>query len=353
MYIKLMRYNVYNIDIFFDKDDLLIDKIKLITFLGNHSSTNILIKNKKLEIGYLPIDVYKLSFIDNESNKHTSKYNYGMIVFNTTSSNDYINAKDIDLKELLSNEHNIILNSLNSLVKWNFNINNKLCMRIIFDILECIPHTNNISKFVREIGKIVNYNDDYGIICGNWNSNINLIQNKSLYEVLQIYSNKSDKPIYGQCFTFAAVLCGILRHLNIPSRCVTCFNAIHNGDLDGNIEILQGPFDRFCKNPSNNKDDFIWNFHVWTECFINGSWYAIDSSPVYTNELNECIIGPAKIFNIKNNLYLDINNYDTKVFSATVANIDNIDNKNNNNNINIYTCDNNKNINITKNYKYI
>ena len=358
MYIKLIRYSTYNLDIFFDKYDKLLDTIKLIVFSGNSCSTNILIKNKKIEIGYLPIDVYKLSFIDNQSNKHTARYNYGMIVYNTTSDKDNINANttgtfgDLDIKELLSNEHKIILGSLNNIVNWNFNINNKLCMRIIFDLLECIPHTNNIYKFVREIGKLVNYNDDYGIICGNWNSNISLIKNKSLYDILLIYSNKlEDKPLFGQCFTFAAVLCGILRHINIPSRCITCFNAIHNGDLDGNIEELQGGFQRFCKNPSKNKDDFVWNFHVWVECFINGSWYAIDSSPVYTNEIDECIIGPAKLFDIKNNFYDDNNSFDVKVFSATVDNI-NID-KDNKRNISIYTNYKNKIIDITKNYKYL
>ena len=352
MYIKLIRYSTYNLDIFFDKDDRILDKIKSIIFSGNSCSTIILIKNNKINIEYLPIDVYKLSFIDNENNKHTSKYNYGMIVYNTSINKDYINAKDIDLKELLSNEHKIILGSLNNIVKWNFNLDNKLCMRIIFDLLECIPYTNNIYKFVREIGKLVNYNDDYGIICGNWNSNISLIENKSLYDILQIYSNKfDDKPLFGQCFTFAAVLCGILRHINIPSRCVTCFNAIHNGDLDGNIEELQGGFQRFCNNPATNKDDFVWNFHVWVECFINGSWYAIDSSPVYTNDINECIIGPAKLFNIKNNLYNDDNCYDSKVFSATVDNINKNNNKNKN--ISIYTNYKNKIIDITKNYKYI
>jgi transglutaminase-like putative cysteine protease len=31
----------------------------------------------------------------------------------------------------------------------------------------------------------------------------------------------------------------------------------------------------------------MWNFHVWVECFINGNWYCIDSSPVYRNNKNE------------------------------------------------------------------
>jgi len=345
MYIKLIRYSTYNLDIFFDKDDNLLKKIKIIVFSGNYASTNIIIKNNKINIDYLPIDVYKLSFIDDKDNIHTSKYNYGMICYNCESDKDDINAKNIDLKDLLSNNHKIILGSKSNII-WDFNIDNLISLRLIYDIIECIPHTSDIFKFIREIGKLINYNDDYGIVYGCWKNNIQLNNNRSLFEILQNFCNFRNKLIYGQCFTFAAILCGIFRNINIPSRCVTCYNACHDGDNDGNICQKEGNFERFTKNPDNNKDDFIWNFHIWTECFIKGKWYAIDSSPVYRNKDNECIIGPSNINNIKNNNFKD--NYDVNIFSSTV---DNINNKYKN--INIYTYNNNKLINITKNYKNI
>jgi len=345
MYIKLTRYSTYNLDIFFDKDDKLLDKIKIIVFSGNHASTNILIQNRKIQIEYLPIDVYKLSFIDDEVNFYTSKYNYGLICYNYSSDKDQIKAKNIDIKDLLSTNHKIKLGKDNEII-WNFDIDNLISLRLIYDILGCIPQTNNITRFIREIGKLVNYNDDYGIISGCWKKNVKLNNNRSLFDVLQILFNTRNNIIYGQCFTFAAVLCGILRNINIPSRCITCYNACHDGNIDGDITQKQGNFDRFIDNPDKNTDDFRWNFHVWVECYIKGKWYAIDSSPVYRNELNECIIGPSCIDNIKNNNYLDTDNYDVNVFSSTVDNI-----KHKFNNIYILTYYKNKLTNITKNYR--
>ena len=273
-------------------------------------------------------------------------------MFNTTSILDCINSNDSENLENLENSHKIIYNNIYYPSLWTFDIDDLLCKRMIYDLLKKTYYSANIVEFVRNIGKLVNYNDDYGLIYASWRNNSNIMEVTSLNTILNKYIYRTDINEYGQCFTFAAVLCGILRHLNIPSRTVTCMNAMHDGDQDGNIKLTQQDvFQKFAQSPQTNNDDFIWNFHIWTECFLNGEWYSIDSSPVYKNIDGECIIGPSRVKYIKEKNYSNNNeNYDTQIFANTVGNNSNNDNLNKY--IKLYTYQkNDKIIDLTNTYK--
>lgn len=348
MYIKLIRYEYYDISDFFDKSDSHIKKIKYVNFKGNNEKTKINVINNTIYIDNLWVDCYDLFFFDINESKYESKYTRAFIMFNPKSKLDCINSND---SKNLGNLHKIIYNNINNTTLLTFDIDDLLCKRMIYDLLKKTYYTTNIVEFVRNVAKIVNYDDDYGIIFANWKNNSNIIKDTSLKTILNKYIYRTDINEYGQCFTFAAVLCGILRHFNIPSRTVTCMNAFHDGDQDGNIkQTQQDVFVKFAQSPQTNKDDFLWNFHVWTECFLNGEWYSIDSSPVYTNIVGECVIGPSKVKYIKENIYLnDDYNYDTIIFGNTVGN--NSNNYNLNKYIKLYTCQNNKIIDLTNTYK--
>ena len=350
MYIKLLRHEKYNTSDFFDINDVYLKKIKFIIFKSRHCEKKIPIIKNEFEINDLYVDCYDILFIDSRNTIYDSKYMYAFVIFNPYSNKDAIKYYD-KINNYLLSTHKIIHGNPEAPELWTFDVNNLLCKRVIYDLLKKASYASNIVEYVREIGKLINYNGNYGLICANWKKGAKIIKDKSLSNILYNYINRKIINEYGQCFIFSAVLCGIFRHLNIPSRTVTCLNALHDGDQDGNITNKFGSFKNFVEQPQTCKEDFVWNYHIWTECFIEEEWYCIDSSPIYKNENGDCVIGPAKVNSIKfgTNLNDNNNNFDVKLFSNTVGNGTN--NVNLNKKIKILTYNNDVIIDLTNNYK--
>lgn len=72
--------------------------------------------------------------------------------------------------------------------------------------------------------------------------------------------NLGGPDLRGQCYDFAAVLSAFSRSIGIPSTLVT---AINPGQMPYPYQVERG---------------VIWEFHVWTEIFAGGQWWAADAA---------------------------------------------------------------------------
>ncbi|CAG7835561.1 unnamed protein product [Allacma fusca] len=170
----------------------------------------------------------------------------------------------------------------------------------------------------RALSKMVNSNDDRGILVGNWSGKYEDGKAPSAWTgslaIVEDYFEKMSasgrpEPVkYGQCWVFAGVLATLCRAIGIPCRVVTNFESAHDANEtltidryydDSNKELNDDPF-----NPG--KKDSIWNFHVWNDVWMArpdlevggtkgyGGWQAIDATPQETSEgVFQC--GPASL----------------------------------------------------------
>lgn len=163
-------------------------------------------------------------------------------------------------------------------------------------------------RVVRHISAVLNCRDDNGVIVGNWSGKYKGGKSPTCWGgsqmILQKYY-KTKKPIkYGQCWVFSGVFTTVCRALGIPARSVTNFSSAH--DTHNSLTI-----DRFfdCHGQPLEKMniDSVWNFHVWTEVWMQrpdlepgdyGGWQAVDSTPQEESDgLYRC--GPASVAAIK------------------------------------------------------
>uniref|UniRef100_A0A182J8Q9 protein-glutamine gamma-glutamyltransferase n=1 Tax=Anopheles atroparvus TaxID=41427 RepID=A0A182J8Q9_ANOAO len=194
------------------------------------------------------------------------------------------------------------------------------------NVLECslwllgavarLPATfrGNQIKVCRALSGVVNSNDDYGVVAGNWSGNYRDGTAPSTWtgsvKILQEYYQQKDlgsrDPVrYGQCWVFAGVLGTLCRALGIPCRIVTNFNSAH--DTEGSLTI-----DEYLDEEGKPKRDFsrdsVWNFHVWNEVWMRrpdigtdgyDGWQVIDGTP---QEFSDGMykLGPAPVAAVKN-----------------------------------------------------
>ncbi|KAL4235373.1 Transglutaminase 1 [Mactra antiquata] len=167
----------------------------------------------------------------------------------------------------------------------------------------------NPVRVARAISKIVNSNDDNGVIMGNWSGNYsNQTPPLSWAGSVKILRQflKTSKPVkYGQCFVFAGVVTTICRALGIPCRNVTNFSSAH--DTDGNVTV-DVHWDSGHDEPiTESNTDSIWNFHVWNDVWMkrkdlpvgNDGWQVLDATPQETSD-GEFRCGPAPLSAILN-----------------------------------------------------
>ena len=73
--------------------------------------------------------------------------------------------------------------------------------------------------------------------------------------------------------------------MGIPTRSVTNFSSAHDSNGSLTIDVYIGDDGKEAKGLSK---DFIWNFHVWNEVWMErpdlepggyGGWQAIDATP--------------------------------------------------------------------------
>ncbi|CAG9856791.1 unnamed protein product [Phyllotreta striolata] len=167
-------------------------------------------------------------------------------------------------------------------------------------------------KLTRMISKMVNSNDDDGILVGRWDGQYEDGTAPAAWTgsvpILQDFLDTQNPVSYGQCWVFSGVVTTICRALGIPSRVVSNLVSAHDANstltvdkyFDENNEEM--PFD-----PNNLEgEDSVWNYHVWNDVYMArpdlppgyGGWQAIDATPQETSHgFFQC--GPASVEAIK------------------------------------------------------
>ncbi|XP_060519546.1 hemocyte protein-glutamine gamma-glutamyltransferase isoform X2 [Cylas formicarius] len=168
-------------------------------------------------------------------------------------------------------------------------------------------------KVTRMISKMVNSNDDDGILVGRWDGQYDDGTAPAAWTgsapILQQYLENQSPVNYGQCWVFSGVATTICRALGIPSRVVS--NLVSAHDSNGTLSVdkyynAQNEELKFDPNNENSNSDSIWNYHVWNDVYMArpdlpagyGGWQAIDATPQETSSgFYQC--GPAPLEAIK------------------------------------------------------
>ncbi|XP_045193134.2 protein-glutamine gamma-glutamyltransferase K-like isoform X1 [Mercenaria mercenaria] len=160
---------------------------------------------------------------------------------------------------------------------------------------------------VRIVSKMVNAQDDGGVLVGNWSSKYDggtsPLDWTGSEAILEQYYTTGRSVSYGQCWVFSGVVTTVCRALGIPTRSVTNFSSAH--DTEGSITI-DYHFDHKGNYSKELTDDSVWNFHVWNDVWLArpdlppgyGGWQAIDATPQETSDGVYCM-GPMSIFAVK------------------------------------------------------
>ncbi|XP_053665322.1 annulin-like [Anopheles marshallii] len=172
-------------------------------------------------------------------------------------------------------------------------------------------YRGNPIKVCRALSGVVNSNDDYGVLVGNWSKDYNGGTAPSAWtgsvKILQEYY-ETDKPVrYGQCWVFAGVLATLCRALGIPCRIVTNFASAHDTEASLTVDIYMDEEGNVKENFSR---DSVWNFHVWNEVWLKrrdlgtnvyDGWQVIDGTPQEFSD-GAYKLGPAPVEAVKNGL---------------------------------------------------
>eukprot|EP00040_Diaphanoeca_grandis_P043119 m.267065 g.267065 ORF g.267065 m.267065 type:complete len:808 (-) comp70895_c0_seq1:125-2548(-) len=197
--------------------------------------------------------------------------------------------------------------------------------------------TADIVYLTRRLTSMANANDNAGVLLGSWSgdysdgaspgswSSTSAIMSQYMRSMVDESGNKKQaEPVrYGQCFTFAGLLTGMLRCLGIAARPISCFGSAHDQrgrgkDIDGDgEEDEEGGYncriEKYFDAEGNSMEEIsesIWSFHVWTEAWFArvdlksvgdgayGGWQVLDATPQETSETwYQC--GPAPVTAIK------------------------------------------------------
>ncbi|CAL4058650.1 unnamed protein product [Meganyctiphanes norvegica] len=158
----------------------------------------------------------------------------------------------------------------------------------------------------RAISKMVNANDESGVVYGRWDGDYKDGKGPSHWTgsiaILEQYMTRGRPVKYGQCWVFSGVVNTVCRALGIPCRPVTNMRSAHDTDMSLTI-------DKFLNEKGTHILDIsekVWNFHVWNDVWMarhdlpegNGGWQAIDATPQErSNGIFQC--GPASQTAIK------------------------------------------------------
>ncbi|KAK5640144.1 hypothetical protein RI129_010955 [Pyrocoelia pectoralis] len=167
-------------------------------------------------------------------------------------------------------------------------------------------------KSTRLISKMVNSNDDDGILVGRWDGDYADGTAPASWTgsvpILEEYLQNEESVCYGQCWVFSGVTTTICRALGIPSRVVSNLVSAHDTNASLSIDKYYDANDEELDyDPTNpTGEDSIWNYHVWNDVYMArpdlptgyGGWQAIDATPQETSDgVYQC--GPTSLEAVK------------------------------------------------------
>ncbi|XP_053614959.1 hemocyte protein-glutamine gamma-glutamyltransferase-like [Plodia interpunctella] len=167
-------------------------------------------------------------------------------------------------------------------------------------------------KMSRAISRIVNSNDDGGVLVGRWDGHYEHGTTPSEWtgsvDILQQYLKTQKVVRYGQCWIFAGVVTTVCRALGLPCRSVSNIVSAHDANRTLTVDKYYTETMEELHYDPNNPDgpDSIWNYHVWNDVWMArpdlpegfGGWQAIDATPQeISSGMFQC--GPASLKAIK------------------------------------------------------
>ncbi|CAD7077040.1 unnamed protein product [Hermetia illucens] len=163
-------------------------------------------------------------------------------------------------------------------------------------------------KMVRAISRIVNSNDDNGVLVGRWDGEYEDGTAPSTWtgsaEILEEYLTKGESVKYGQCWVFSGVVATVCRAIGIPCRPVSNLVSAHDSNASLTVDKYFDKDNNEIEYDPNNEmgEDSIWNYHVWNDVYMArpdlpkgyGGWQAVDATPQETSDgFYQC--GPASL----------------------------------------------------------
>uniref|UniRef100_A0A8D2LV23 Transglutaminase-like domain-containing protein n=1 Tax=Varanus komodoensis TaxID=61221 RepID=A0A8D2LV23_VARKO len=247
---------------------------------------------------------------------HTNSQNLGdfYVLFNPWCSDDpvYLDSQD-QREEYVLNEHGIIFQGLPEHITahpWHFG----QFQDGILDI--CLKMLDTSTNFLRDPAMDCSCRNDPLYISRVLNNMVNILKlpsNNNLLQglspltwngsvpILRQWYQSRCKPIkYGDCATFASVLCTVLRCFGIPGRVVTGFYCpVYAADPLSVQEIFD-----YTGKTLNGKEHMI--YHCWNESWMaekdinqsGGDWQFLDPTPVETSKGSVCS-GPIWVKSIR------------------------------------------------------
>nr|XP_020013015.1 protein-glutamine gamma-glutamyltransferase Z [Castor canadensis] len=271
------------------------------------------------------IGYYTLKMDLAQSQHHSVTYPLGnfILLFNPWSSEDDVYLpSEILLQEYIMRDYGFVYKGRESVISswpWNYGQFEEGILDICFEILnkslyflknpsKDYSQRNDVVYVCRVLSAMINSNDDSGVLQGNWGEDYSMgvspLEWNGSVAILRQWSAMGGQPVkYGQCWVFASVMCTVMRCLGVPARVISNFRSAHN--TDGNLTI-DTYYDRNAEMLPTLKRDKVWNFHVWTECWMirrdlppgyNG-WQVLDPTPQQTSSGMFCC-GPASVKAIK------------------------------------------------------
>ncbi|KAL4705624.1 hypothetical protein ACJJTC_002010 [Scirpophaga incertulas] len=161
-------------------------------------------------------------------------------------------------------------------------------------------------KVTRVISRIVNSNDDDGVLVGRWDGQYADGTAPSDWigsvDILAQYLETQEPVPYGQCWVFAGVVTTVCRALGIPSRVVSNLVSAHDANSSLTVDkYYTENMEEMDFDPNNPVGaDSIWNYHVWNDVWMARPDLpaAIDATPQETSAgMYQC--GPAPLEAIK------------------------------------------------------
>ncbi|KAG7205076.1 hypothetical protein KM043_005453 [Ampulex compressa] len=163
-------------------------------------------------------------------------------------------------------------------------------------------------RMCRAISRIVNSNDDRGVITGRWDGEYSDGQAPAAWTgsvpILEQFLETEEEVKYGQCWVFAGVVTTICRALGIPSRVVSNLVSAHDANASLSVDRYYNIDNEELEYDPHNLEgeDSIWNYHVWNDAWMArpdlpkgyGGWQAIDATPQERSDsFYQC--GPASV----------------------------------------------------------